>query len=196
MLFFATALFAQQRHVVMMENGAFNPATITIMENDVVVWKNASTAIHTSTSGTNCTNNGTWNSGDVAPGDSFVSPAGSFATADNYDYFCIPHCGSGMVGVVIVQSSTGVAEKEREIDFTLYPNPSENTLFVNLGTASAAKVAVRILDITGKSMIVNENILQPGQDNLKVDISSLSKGSYIIQLSTEEGIKSEVFYKL
>ncbi len=56
---------------------------------------------HTSTSGTNCTKDNKWNSGYIGPGKSFSQ---KFNEEGSFDYFCIPHCLSGMKGKIIVKA--------------------------------------------------------------------------------------------
>lgn len=76
----------------------FVPATVTIQAGDTVNWVWQANG-HSTTSGTNCTSNGLWDSGiQNAPFEfSFT-----FDNPGTYPYFCIPHCTIGMVGTVVV----------------------------------------------------------------------------------------------
>lgn len=78
---------------------AFEPATITIKAGETVTWK-WETGTHDVESGTNCAPDGTFSSGEPVTGANFEH---KFDTAGTFDYFCSVHCGSGMVGKVIVQ---------------------------------------------------------------------------------------------
>lgn len=81
-------------------NMFFEPASITIYAGDRVRWKNVVAAQHTSTSGTDCTPDGTWTTGilNQAGASAFVT----FSTVGTFPYFCHFHCTMGMVGEVIV----------------------------------------------------------------------------------------------
>jgi plastocyanin len=83
-------------HIVGMK---FVPATLKIKPGTTVVWYNPTNMLHTSTSGTNCNPDGKWNSGFINQGKYFKH---TFKTAGRYPYFCLPHCLSGMKGMIIV----------------------------------------------------------------------------------------------
>ncbi len=88
--------------LVVMQNLAFNPATITIHVGQTVVWRNQDSAPHTTTSGTcsgnTCTPMPGWDSGTLNPGQSFSH---AFATAGTFTYYCRIH-GAMMQGTVMV----------------------------------------------------------------------------------------------
>ena len=86
-------------NTVTLSGMAFEPATITIKAGETVTWKWAS-GTHDVESGTACTPDGKFSSGDPVAGGTFEQ---KFDTAGTFDYFCSVHCGSGMVGKVIVQ---------------------------------------------------------------------------------------------
>ncbi|MCC7417646.1 MAG: hypothetical protein IT176_10935 [Acidobacteria bacterium] len=72
---------------------AYAPNPVVIAPGGRVTWTNNDTTSHTSTSDT-----GTWNSGGIAPGQSFSR---AFPSAGSFAYHCAFH--PGMIGVVIVQ---------------------------------------------------------------------------------------------
>jgi len=82
--------------VKMTSSLTFMPMTITIHRGDTIRWKNpaGSGVSHTSTSGS-------WNSGNVAPGQSFSH---RFRRTGTFKYFCQYHRTFGMVGKVIVKA--------------------------------------------------------------------------------------------
>jgi len=104
--FLSPAAFATTSNVSMI-NFSFQPSTLTVNAGDTVTWTNNDgayygTVLHTTTSGTNCTPNGVWDSGSggLLPGQSFSV---IFNTPGTYPYFCRFHCASyNMVGTIIV----------------------------------------------------------------------------------------------
>lgn len=78
---------------------AFEPSTITVKVGDTVTWKWAE-GTHDVESGTSCTEDGKFSSGEPVAGGTFEQ---KFDTAGTFDYFCSVHCAGGMVGKVIVQ---------------------------------------------------------------------------------------------
>ena len=82
--------------VVFIRNFAFHPDTLRIEPGTRVTWVNCEPATvepHTSTS-----SDDDWDSGLIAPGESF---AHTFTQAGTNDYFCQPH--TFMEGAIIVQ---------------------------------------------------------------------------------------------
>jgi len=94
----ANELFAKT-DTVRIVGMTFHPATLHIKPGSTVVWINPTTDLHTCTSGTNCSPDGKWNSGYLKQGQAFKQ---IFKTPGSYPYFCIPHCLSGMKGVIVV----------------------------------------------------------------------------------------------
>ena len=88
--------------LVVMQNLAFNPATISIHVGQAVVWRNNDSAPHTTTSGScsgnTCTPMPGWDSGTLNPGQSFSF---TFNTAGTFTYYCRIH-GAMMQGTIRV----------------------------------------------------------------------------------------------
>ena len=74
-------------------SSAYSPNPINVSAGATVTWTNNDTVTHTSTS-----DNGQWNSGNIAPQASFSR---MFPTAGTFTYHCSLH--PGMVGTVTVQ---------------------------------------------------------------------------------------------
>ncbi len=74
-------------------SGAYSPNPITISRGGSVTWMNNDSITHTSTS-----DNGTWSSGNIAPGGSYTA---TFSSSGSFTYHCQIH--PGMVGTVTVQ---------------------------------------------------------------------------------------------
>ena len=85
---------AHSTYTVIMVKNAFSPQVLAIKDGDTVVWKNNDTVSHTTASDGSLL----WDSGNVAPGQSYRRVFASFGT---YNY----HSGSpnGMNGTIIVR---------------------------------------------------------------------------------------------
>ena len=70
---------------------SFRPSSITISRGDVVKWRNRGDTTHTTTSSS-------WDSGRLAPGDSFRH---RFRRAGTFSYHCSIH--PQMTGTIVVQ---------------------------------------------------------------------------------------------
>ena len=82
-----------QPNTVVMANVAFSPASITVSAGTMITWQNNDGVNHTSTS-----DNGVWDTGTVAPGQSKTTV---FNTKGTFPYHCNVH--PMMTGTVIVQ---------------------------------------------------------------------------------------------
>jgi plastocyanin len=74
-------------------NRAFAPDQVDIAVGGTVTWSNTDTVAHTTTA-----DQGSWDSGSVAPGGKFSS---TYSTAGTFPYHCAIH--PGMVGTITVR---------------------------------------------------------------------------------------------
>jgi plastocyanin len=80
---------------------SFDPPEVRIKAGATVKWTWVSGS-HNVVSGSSCTPDGKFTSGDgtVGPGATFER---KFETAGTFPYYCDPHCGVGMTGKIIVE---------------------------------------------------------------------------------------------
>ena len=182
---FANGLNAQTSHTVAMLDNIFEPADITINVGDTIVWVNEGNVIHTATSGTDCTYDGTWNSGNVSSGESFSHV---FTEAGNNPYFCIPHCGIGMVGSVTIQQAMDVEEANlTSSDVTLSPNPARDQSTITINSAGLSNVHIDCYDLTGKKIELPYERMGNGSNTIAYDLrlTDLNKGIYFVQVTNK-----------
>jgi plastocyanin len=94
--------------VVMGSDDLFHPELLTIALGDSVYWTNEDLDNHTATSGSSCTPDGRFDSGDVGPGQSWGY---LFDEVGTFPYYCLYHCVMGMVGTITVQEGTATDER-------------------------------------------------------------------------------------
>ena len=87
-----------QTYDVEVDNNYFEPSMLTIKVGDTVRWEWEASG-HTVTSGASCTANGTFDSGLRNDGATYSH---TFTAPGTYPYHCVPHCGMGMTGTVVV----------------------------------------------------------------------------------------------
>ncbi|MDH5185558.1 MAG: T9SS type A sorting domain-containing protein [candidate division WOR-3 bacterium] len=138
-------------HQVDMVNFAFIPDTLSIYEGDSVLWINQSNLFHTTTSGDTGVPNGIWDSGSIAPGDSFLF---HFVNAGTYPYYCTPHWQFGIIRLII---SAPADIRESKSDFSFkhqtrqnYPNPLSSYTYITYQLKKPGRVVIRIYDATGQ----------------------------------------------
>jgi plastocyanin len=87
------------RNQVAMLDFRFHPESLNVFTGDTVTWVNKGRVPHTTTSGVDGKPDGLWDTKHLARGESFSYV---FSQPGTYHYFCLPHHGLGMKGVVVV----------------------------------------------------------------------------------------------
>ena len=83
-----------------MQSRQFSPSAIQVKPGDTIVWSNSMSGEHTTTSGTNLTPDGMWDSGLLDESETYSV---TFDVAGTYAYYCQVHGDRGMIGSVTVQ---------------------------------------------------------------------------------------------
>lgn len=84
-----------------------------------------------------------------------------------------------------VEVATGISNDLLSTGITnIYPNPAQNSLFIKLENDINAE-QVMVFDITGKN-VSNSIVSNINSGNIKLDISALQNGSYVVQVRTKE----------
>ncbi|MEI6059529.1 MAG: BACON domain-containing carbohydrate-binding protein [Bacteroidota bacterium] len=90
--------------------------------------------------------------------------------------------------VTITQALSSVSVNETpENNFGIYPNPSKGSLTVTTGTGKAQSVQIHVLNAIGALVY---NAKEAGSDRYLFNLSSLAKGTYVIQVISAEGMKT------
>ncbi len=157
-------------------------------DKDIFVSKMNSNGDYEWVYGIGGTNAETGNSIDVnSTGDIFIT--GSYSDTVDFDF------GSGTSNLTSSGSSdvfftkwspnsAGMEDVEISESLGLYPNPTTGELHIVNGEG-----IMTILDLTGKVVLQSELLSD------KIDVSSLVKGVYLLQLRTDNGIVSTRFVK-
>ena len=83
----------------------------------------------------------------------------------------------------IVDTSTASATSFENSGFSLYPNPSKNSITISSTEASFAK-QIQIFDVSGK-LLISKEVSQNKRNT--IDTTSLSIGVYIVNVTTTDG---------
>ena len=99
--------------------------------------------------------------------------------------YSMDSCFSDTITQIVDISATGIIDINKNNQFILYPNPAND--FIELKT-NFNYTSITIVDITGKA-------IKQVQSQTRIDVSSLSKGIYFIQLIGEENTIVKKFVK-
>lgn len=116
----------------------------------------------------------------------------------NYSYYVVATNEFGQSdrsNTVSVRPSVVLANEENTFDNQLiaYPNPSENELtFVLKSEQVHQQISLRLLNISGQ-VVIHKSLKNNASQEIseKINVSSLSKGIYLLVIETEKGM----FYK-
>lgn len=122
----------------------------------------------------------------TGPGSYHVVAAPSFCPNSSSNNESLP-----IVVEVNANCNLGTNPNTRE-DFAVYPNPTKETLFLNL-EANTHFNNYRIIDASGK--VLTESNLISGQNTAAINVSNLSDGFYFIQLQGENQSTVKRFIK-
>lgn len=87
--------------------------------------------------------------------------------------------------VVTVENMVGTNESELGKKVTVFPNPTNGSVFVKLNLPQSAWVDIHIIDVNGKEVLpVSSEIMNP--NSFQFDMNNLSAGVYLIQILIDE----------
>jgi len=96
-------------------------------------------------------------------------------------------CGTdSKTKTVTIGQATGIEQTDNLSGIKLYPNPSNGTAYLDLGTHTEFEV-LRIYNFTGK--LVKQIPLDGAMQKVKLELRDLSSGMYLIRLSSENSYK-------
>lgn len=123
----------------------------------------------------------------------FIAKFSDYADATHpFMYHChiALHEDEGMMGQFVVTDQAGISETPLLSDFTLFPNPTKEKLFIRLGEQPAEIYYATITNASGKTvMMLPKPELASG-----IDVSQLKKGTYFLEL-TEQKTKAKTTKK-
>lgn len=84
-------------------------------------------------------------------------------------------------------SQTILINIAKNIEYTdvisrVFPNPTNNTLYVDYQSALNSTITLRVLNSIGQEMLNNKIVVVKGNQQFKLDVSSFAKGVYILNI--------------
>ena len=120
----------------------------------------------------------------------FLNPAANNNGAAFGLYVALP-TGGPFIPLTV---ATGINDVNQEIGFSMFPNPSNGTLFINFDLKQSEKVSIQIVDLNGKNVkeVLTGNTLN-GKQNVTADLSDLSNGMYVARIITANKVVNNKF---
>lgn len=82
----------------------------------------------------------------------------------------------------------GIGDPGIENNLSIYPNPADKTLFIQLKSNSGFNAQLTITDLVGKAAIAREVQLTPGNKVATIDVSGLKNGIYMLRLAQKDDV--------
>ena len=73
-------------------------------------------------------------------------------------------------------------------NLAIYPNPSRDVFNISFNSESIQDLRVRVLNIVGKELIVEDLQQFIGEYTMQIDLTNNSKGIYLLEIETNEGV--------
>lgn len=89
-------------------------------------------------------------------------------------------CISERVEIAVL--AVGIEELGDVSDLSIFPNPATERLTIQLEAASRDDLIIRLLDVTGKEVLVQQENLAVGQNQMNLNVADLAAGFYQVQL--------------
>ncbi|MDQ3193245.1 MAG: multicopper oxidase domain-containing protein [Bacteroidota bacterium] len=107
-----------------------------------------------------------------------------------YMYHChnLLHEDNGMMGqFIVVDPSTNIKEK-KSVNFTLntWPNPAKDQWKLEFDSDYSNEIKLEVFDMTGKNLLSETLTMNSGKNIFNVNITSFSKGIYLIKVTGKE----------
>ena len=91
--------------------------------------------------------------------------------------------------------SQDVNDIQISADYCLYPNPAGDYLMINGIDASVAVINIRMFDILGNEVFLNNNSIKTNTNNIMINLSGVREGIYLVQLNYRNEIQVMRFIK-
>ncbi len=107
-----------------------------------------------------------------------------------HSYIALVTGQNGCVGTdtinITYKDCTGIPEMS-DVEFNIYPNPSNGIFTLVVSTKSKQVLDIRILSQTGQPVQTLNKIEVSGKETRKIDLGQLSSGTYLMQVSNGSG---------
>ncbi len=105
----------------------------------------------------------------------------SGSTPTNNDYLWVDNLAfSGSV--------TGIENHASFVtNMVVFPNPSTETINVNLNLKSSQKISIELTDVTGKLILTKDAGILTGESKQTLNVTGVSKGTYLVRIVAEAG---------
>jgi len=104
---------------------------------------------------------------------------------------------SAFTPVAPTQVVLGLNDAKRDItEMTIFPNPVNNEVNVDVALESSLNGKVEIYNCIGATVIAQPAMFNSGSNRVSLDVSSLAPGNYMLAVKTDNGVVSKKFTRV
>ena len=97
------------------------------------------------------------------------------------------YCESNSIAVTaVVNPCLSIDDRDLAGNISLYPNPADNTLNLNVALPGTSSVDVKITDLLGKTVLVKHIESMTANDTEAIDVEALASGAYLVNVKIGE----------
>ncbi len=104
--------------------------------------------------------------------------------------------GTPSVSITFSSPTSATNELAENVKIELSPNPTPNTVFINLNSKISKSLDLRISDISGRTVASEQWAINVGDNTKSLDLQYLAKGAYMVQVVDNQNIVSKKVLKL
>ncbi|MFL5764634.1 MAG: PKD domain-containing protein [Bacteroidia bacterium] len=140
----------------------------------------------------------TWDFGDGQTGTG-AATTNTYAASGTY-YVCstitdaFNGCSNTYCDSVTV-TITGISEHQDQLSLNAYPNPVKDHLNVSWNQTERAEILLEIVDLVGNRIAAYNWPANPGANSMELNVSMLSKGAYLVKMSSASRSSSKLIIK-
>jgi hypothetical protein len=90
----------------------------------------------------------------------------------------------------VTYSSTAIVQPKEQQGVSIFPNPAQNQAIINFTGSRDEIIKIELVDMAGKSVHTQKSRIQQGANAITMaNLSQYRKGSYIVKLVSQEGVR-------
>jgi PKD repeat protein len=93
-------------------------------------------------------------------------------------------CSNVATQLVVVDECTAIEEQVNGVALSILPNPTNGIFSINMSSATAKDVKVRVVNSLGKVVVDNVNLNVFGSTQQVIDLSGFARGVYFVQMES------------
>lgn len=95
--------------------------------------------------------------------------------------------------VLVTQNEVTNINELPPYDFSIYPNPTNEELYVKYDIANEKNIDIVIYDVFGSKILSKESVNVKEGSESKINVSSLNQGVYFVKIKTDKGVGIQKF---